>query len=111
MEELDEVENLEIEVHGCIEIIFDKQSFGFCPIEQIPLEGADLLSTWFEQLTEACLLLKNHNIVLINDISSYNNMFRFRKIENEIIVIDQLYSEKKEGSISTKDIDATYGIS
>ncbi len=103
------VENRESEVYGFFQINFGNQSFGFCPKDQIPLEGSDLLSTWFEQLVEMCLFLSEYDLVIINDISSYNNMFRFRKHKNKLVVIDQLFSENKEGSISTKDIDATIG--
>ena len=98
--------NLEKEVYGFLELDLGGMTYGFCPKESIPIEGADLLSTWFEQLTQTCLLLKVHSIVQINDVTSYNTWFRFQNTANGKVVIDQLVSDKKPGSqsISTQQI-------
>ena len=50
-------------------------SYGFCPESIHPkLHGLFLLDIWFEQLTEACLLLKESNYILINDVDKFEEV-------------------------------------
>ncbi|RED59179.1 hypothetical protein [Cohnella lupini] len=92
--------NLEEEVYGFLELQFGEQTYGFCPKEPIAAEGNDLLSTWFDQLTEVCVLLKAYPIILINDITSYNSWLQIQRQRRGILVIDQIISLKKSGSRS-----------
>ena len=92
--------NLEEEVYGFFEIQCGDETYGFCPKEPLSIEGNDLLSTWFDQLTEVCILLKAYSIILINDITSYNSWLQIQRQNQGILVIDQIISLKKSGSRS-----------
>lgn len=87
---------LEDNVYGYIELDFVVAKYGYCPRENIPIEGHDILSIWFEQLTEICSKLIQHKMVLLNEISSYNSWLRFSRDGDEV-VIDHILSENKDG--------------
>ncbi|WP_236286869.1 hypothetical protein [Paenibacillus allorhizoplanae] len=74
-------------------------SYGCIPYLPIPadLQGLDLLSTWFEQLSEAAMLLsKTSDFVIINDIDSFNSWVEIQK-SDEHVFISHIISEKKAG--------------
>lgn len=60
-------------VYGFFEMNFGDVSYGYCPQDNIPVEGHDILSLWFEQLTEVCYKLNKHPTVLLNEVDSYNS--------------------------------------
>ncbi|MFC5452445.1 hypothetical protein [Paenibacillus aestuarii] len=74
-------------------------SYGYVPYLPIPadLQGLDLLSTWFEQISEAAMLLsKTSDLVIINDIDSFNSWIEIQK-SGEQVFISHIISEKKIG--------------
>lgn len=87
-------------VSGYFELVCNEDcSYGCIPYLPIPsdLQGLDLLSTWFEQITEAAMLLsKTSDFVIINDIDSFNSWIEIHKI-GEQVLISHLISEKKAG--------------
>ncbi len=92
--------SLEEEVYGFFEIQCGDHTYGFCPKEPLVTEGNDLLSTWFDQLTEVCILLKAYSFILINDITSYNSWLQIQRHNQGVLVINQIISLKKSGSRS-----------
>lgn len=92
--------DLEPEIHGFIELLIGDKVYGCYPKSPVPFEGSDLLSTWFEQLSETACLLNSHPTILINDITSYNTWLGFSKNEEDYVVISELLSDKPEGSKS-----------
>ncbi len=86
------------EIYGFIELLIGSNVYGWYPTSPVPFEGSDLLSTWFEQLSETACLLNNHSLVLINDITSYNTWLSFNNIEEERVEISELIFDKPDGS-------------
>lgn len=77
-------------VLGYIEFMFGEFVYGFIPEVPIPpnMQGLFNLSIWFEQLTEACLILNNSNYVIINDINSYNSWIEIKKEADKLYISD-----------------------
>ncbi|MFC4305965.1 hypothetical protein [Cohnella boryungensis] len=100
------------EIYGFIELLIGSNAYGCYPKSPVPYEGSDLLSTWFEQLSENACLLEEHSIVIINDITSYNTWLSFNRIDEDSVEISELLFDKPDGiqSVITQPIpEATLG--
>ncbi|MDQ0876126.1 hypothetical protein QFZ77_004785 [Paenibacillus sp. V4I3] len=87
-------------VSGYFELVCNEEcSYGCIPYLPIPadLQGLDLLSTWFEQISEAAMIIsKTSDFVIINDIDSFNSWIEIQKC-GEQVFISHIISEKKAG--------------
>jgi hypothetical protein len=103
-------------VEGFLEIVVNESSYGYCPSEVLPpeVEGAELLTNWFESLLRILIHLKKGNqYVAINDIDAYKSWVEFRKIDNRNICISEVYSNKEEGVsylVFTQPKNAEYDV-
>ncbi|MFD2670760.1 hypothetical protein [Marinicrinis sediminis] len=100
-------------VSGYMELYFNEKDYGIYP-DIIPpkgLQGLYLLSTWFEQLTEAVYLLSQSGIVYINDTESHNSWIELKRINwNELEASHVIVEEKHGGLLETKPLqDFEYG--
>ncbi|CAN7464127.1 hypothetical protein LJR153_003144 [Paenibacillus sp. LjRoot153] len=96
---LDELENGG-SVSGYFELVCNEEcSYGCIPYLPIPadLQGLDLLSRWFEQISEAAMIIsKTSDFVIINDIESFNSWIEIQR-SGEQVFISHIVSEKKVG--------------
>lgn len=75
-------------VEGFFQIIFNTIEYGYfhdrelAPDEQ----GFDIISTWFDNLLEVCILLESSGYVALKDIETYNTWIEFIHKENQISV-------------------------
>lgn len=87
-------------VSGYFELVCNEEcSYGCIPYLPIPadLQGLDLLSRWFEQISEAALMIsRTSDFVIINDIDSFNSWLEIQR-SGEQVFISHIISETKVG--------------
>jgi hypothetical protein len=98
MMSLDELNN-EGSVEGFFSINVNGNTFGYYHDNSLREgeQGFDLITTWFEQLTEAFLLLDKFKYVAVSDIDSHNTWIEFVEINDREISVSILRSEDKTG--------------
>ncbi|MFD2115261.1 hypothetical protein ACFSTH_07030 [Paenibacillus yanchengensis] len=110
----DETLTTEIDnVYGFFQINIAGNLYGYCPENGIGLVGSELLSIWFEQLTEVYCLIHNKDYILINDIDSINSLIEIKKYNESLLEISHIVSNSKDeiGVIGLKPLDYfEYGL-
>lgn len=76
--DLKQIEN-EGGIKGFFQLVFNAEEYGYYHNRKLALDeqGFDIISTWFDNLLEVCLLLDSSEYVALKDIESYNTWLEF----------------------------------
>ena len=75
-------------IEGFFQLVFDTEEYGYYHSRELAPgeEGFDIISTWFDNLLEVCLLLESTEYIALNDIETYNTWIEFIPKEDQLCV-------------------------
>ncbi|MCY9591344.1 hypothetical protein PC41400_08965 [Paenibacillus chitinolyticus] len=75
-------------IEGFFQLIFNTEEYGYYHSKELAPDeqGFDIISTWFDNLLEVCLILETSKYVALKDIETYNTWIEFIPKEDQISI-------------------------